>query len=124
MSFTPSDVHRAAIEKQASTTLRALAIENQELREKVASLQEKIASYEHGARVEAIVDQIEARGLMAGKTRSEKIAHVASVDDLDKLASAVGLIDTDGGFKLAELSSIPSGSLNSEEAFFQFCIGA
>jgi hypothetical protein len=71
--------------KTAAEALRALAAENKELRQ-------KIASYDENARAEKLLDRLEARGLQVeGDDRKEKVAflmnHHGGLDAFEAMAS-------------------------------------
>jgi len=117
----PDPAIRAAVEKRASDTLRSVIAYAQQLEAEVATLREKVASFEHRDRVVGIVESMEEKGLLPGMTRSEKIAHVANVDDIDVLTRAVALAGGNGS-KIAELARVPDRGASGEDAFLHFCL--
>jgi len=122
MTHSPDPAVSAAVQKKASASLRALATRCGELEAELSVANEKIASMERERSVSGLVDTMEEKGLLPGMTRSEKVAHVSSVEDLSVVERAVYLA-ADSGTKIAELADVPSGGGSSEEAFLNFCVG-
>ena len=121
MTSTPDPAIRSAVEKRASDSLRSVIAYAQQLEAEVTALREKVASFEHRDRVSGLVDAMEEKGLLPGMTRSEKIAHVSNVEDLDVLTRAVDLAGGNGT-KIAELARVPDRTASGEDAFLQFCL--
>lgn len=121
MSTTPDPAIRAAVEKRASDSLRSVIEYARQLEAENQALREKVASFEHRDRVTGLVDTMEDKGLLPGMTRSEKIAHVSNIEDLDVLTRAVDLA-SGNGTKIAELARVPDRGASGEDAFLHFCL--
>jgi hypothetical protein len=79
-----SNVQIGQMMKVAAHSIRLLSEENQQLREKVAQ-------FEHRARVEKVASLMEEKGLQPELSFEEKVAALSQKDNLDVIEEAVGL---------------------------------
>lgn len=108
-----SNVQVGEMMKLAASSLRSLAEENQELKEKVAAFELK-------ERVEKIASQMEDKGLNPELSFEEKVSSLMRKDNLDAVEEAIGMSAPQT--KLASLSDsgqvVVEGSGNSAEDHF------
>lgn len=79
-----SNVQVGQMMKLAAGSLRSLAEENQQLKEKVAA-------FEHRERVEKIASQMEEKSLNPELSYDEKVASLMRKDNLDAVEEAIGM---------------------------------
>lgn len=83
--------------------------------EKIASLEEKIASFEKRDRATKIASAMQTKNLSPDTSYDEKVAALLERDDLDVYEKAIDLSAPQ--IKLAALSDHPSNAANAEDAF-------
>lgn len=83
--------------------------------EKIASLEEKIASFEKRDRATKIASAMQTKNLSPDTSYEEKVASLMERDDLDVYEKAIDLSAPQ--IKLAALSDHPSNATNAEDAF-------
>jgi hypothetical protein len=91
-----------ALLKTAGSTIRTLAGEVHELRE-------KIASHNREDRIRGIAQEMEQKQLAPEMDFDEKVAALRTAGDLNVTAEAVKLASPQG-FNFGEVSDVPSGS--------------
>lgn len=83
--------------------------------EKIASLEEKIASFEKRDRATKIASAMQTKNLSPDTSYDEKVAALMERDDLDVYEKAIDLSAPQ--IKLAALSDHPGNAANAEDAF-------
>lgn len=114
-----SSAQVAAVVAKGAETINTLTQKVQSLEEENATLHQKIASFERERLVEELATEMEEKGLNAGLTFEEKIAHLSRMEDLSSVREAVKMA-SGTGLSFGELSDTPGNGLNALDAFHHY----
>lgn len=103
-----------ALLKTAGATIR-------EQHSKIATLKEKVASYERENRIRSVASMMEEKELAPDLTFEQKLAHVRDAKNLSAVEEAVKLA-TPQGFVFGDEGDIPSGGGDSAARFEAFVL--
>lgn len=109
----------ALVTAKASAKLRELGVKVASLEIENNTLREKIASMERDREIETIASHMEDKGLSPELSLEEKIAHLRMYEDLEQVKKAVEWAAS-GQIPLAKVADAPGrGTLDS---LTQFCL--
>ena len=112
----------AAVAARASVLTHKLAAENDELRAKIASIEEENARFKRIEEARKLASEMQAKGLQADMTFEEKVASIIQYEDLAPLREAIKMASSSAGLGLRVADETHADNGNAVDSVHSFFV--